>query len=70
MFLRSRQAKLADFGLVREMNDTMGVTTSLMGTPGYMDPAITDPGVFVVKIFDPLVEYWMEELMGWNPTPA
>ena len=39
MFLRSRQAKLADFGLVREMNDTMGVTTSLMGTPGYMDPA-------------------------------
>ena len=33
------QAKLADFGLVREMTDTVGATTNLVGTPGYMDPA-------------------------------
>ena len=33
------QAKLADFGLVREMEGTCIRSTRVVGTPGYVDPA-------------------------------
>ena len=35
----SWQAKVADFGLVREMEGTSIHSTRVVGTPGYVDPA-------------------------------
>ena len=37
--LTPSQAKLADFGLVREMEGTCIRSTRVVGTPGYVDPA-------------------------------
>ena len=37
--LTPSQAKVADFGLMREMNDTFINCTNVGGTPGYVDPA-------------------------------
>ena len=39
VFLYSPQPKIADFGLVREMEGSTLHMTHIVGTPGYMDPA-------------------------------